>query len=70
MSLSISYTKKSTKLSSESKKMISASKIAVNKAIKESNSCTVKGQTAKTVEKTGSFTIKSLETILVNVNLN
>ena len=36
MSLSISYTKKSTKLSSESKKMISASKIAVNKAIKES----------------------------------
>ncbi len=40
------------------------------KAIKESNSCTVKGQTAKTVEKTGSFTIKSLETILVNVNLN
>jgi hypothetical protein len=36
MSLSIFNTKKLTKLSSESKKMISASKIAVNKAIKES----------------------------------
>lgn len=36
MSLSISNTKKSNKLSTESKKMISASKIAVNKAIKES----------------------------------
>ena len=36
MSLSVSNTKKSTKLSAESRKMVSASKIAVNKAVKES----------------------------------
>jgi hypothetical protein len=36
MSLSISNTKKSTKLSAESRKMVSASKIAVNKAVRES----------------------------------
>ena len=36
MSLSISNTKKSAKLSAESRKMISASKVAVNKAVKES----------------------------------
>lgn len=36
MSLSISNTKKSTKLSAESRKMITASKIAVTNAVKES----------------------------------
>lgn len=36
MSLSISNTKKSAKLSTESRKMISASRVAVTKAVKES----------------------------------
>lgn len=36
MSLSISNTKKASKLSTESKMMITASKVAVNKAIRES----------------------------------
>ena len=36
MSLSISNTKKSAKLSAESRKMISASRVAVTKAVKES----------------------------------
>ena len=36
MSLSISNTKKSAKLSVESRKMISASRVAVTKAVKES----------------------------------
>ncbi len=36
MSLSVSNTKISTKLSAESRKMVSASKIAVNKAVRDS----------------------------------
>jgi len=36
MSLSISNTKKASKLSTESRMMITASKVAVNKAIRES----------------------------------
>jgi hypothetical protein len=40
------------------------------KAIKESNGCTARGQTPKTVEKTGSFTIKSSQKIEVKINLN
>lgn len=40
------------------------------KAVKESNGCTARGQTPKTVEMKGSFTVKSSQTVVVNINLN